>query len=431
MPSPCNSSFPYVYCFLEFSLRIGYLDILGGEFRSEDDFYYHLFRQAVVDNGHEFNYARVKSLESSMIVCDKVFALIRDSDSFFVTSSSSIMQSPLFHPEIRSRIRNGARIIMCASGTDYDAKLTAVNTFLSHYDMYVPNWSICNYSADKRLIIIDRREYPECFRDSSLFHGVDCVCIDAPGAIQYYGDAQPVLEATACQYVCNNQSASEWKSVPATLMGNETKKKEFIKDYMTCMAVQMCDYRGAFLFLNGDVLADPINTASGRRAGIASNEQFAKNLLGFLSVGHDARMTRCYGPKALVDECERHLRMLVWDKLGKENEEWFTEAFIPKDIYKKCNGRSRGNAGERGLPQAHLDLPHYPAIIRHNWSLFRDVWAERHGISDVEQALIWEAKLNQLRILESHETAKAFAAAITIEDINFLKETEHHLRMLR
>lgn len=126
----------------------------------------------------------------------------------------------------------------------------------------------------------------------------------------------------------------------------------------------------------------------------------------------------------LIQSIERQLQRDVVGALKQEFEgedRWWYDG-IPNPIRKKSDDKRNDEKGE-GEREDYFDLLDYKAIIKANWSLFKDSLA--FGGKGKDKGTSWIAHLNDMRRIVAHPSKRRH---VTPDQLQKLEEIEAWLR---
>ena len=327
--------------------------------------------------------------------------LIETADAFIIKDGVVLSE---FSKQLRSRIANGARIVVIPDRN----RLTETNAFLGEFGLAGTDYRILpKASAGAIALTIPRSA--DCYLDRELLEGVDIATFNSLRAVYFERDALPVLLA-------NQESWAVDTTTDFEVTWNRLK--------LSCIARWEGASGGAVVVLGDNVFWD-----NGRRwtdlslmPGIQQNAMLSANLLRYL--GRMAAVT--VSPAQHCERAEKNLATFVLTAVKLHfGEEWWADA-IPQNIREKCAVRQEQEVKRKFPREAFLDIVDLKAIIEKQWSLVFQPYFKQIGESQgKDKAVAWIDKFNELRRLVAHPLKAHLADySMSSQEIAFTQEVD-------
>jgi len=113
--------------------------------------------------------------------------------------------------------------------------------------------------------------------------------------------------------------------------------------------------------------------------------------------------------RGLIEWIETTLQDTIVETLKQEYDgddwQWWFEG-VPKNVRKKVDERINESDGKAGGREQNFDLIHYREIIKHNWSLFNEIFG--HGAGNKDKQTLWITEVSEMRNTVMHPSRREF-----------------------
>jgi hypothetical protein len=332
---------------------------------------------------------------------DRINRVIEDSLGYWITSPQ-LLQGDGIAAIIENRLAKGA-VAFSYLGMGKEGRcdlyeelgveatsIRAVRTGLDNRDSKLP----------AMLMTLHREDYPEAFRDTALFRGVESVLVQQANGIGCLGpNAQPAL------------------AIPASAIRLLDLESDFFVGHFPRPELPVVatagkhEWRGQLVAFNTTMFHDPYEGIMGDRfPGIegADNGLLAKNLLRLISGGRPAPSYDWERAFALICSFETALARVTARTLKMSSERnWFDE-FAPENVRTKCYERQRQENPDFPA-ESFLDLIDFKRIWKEHWEKFSPVVSllpNELGRKAMLGAIQW---VNDIRKPAMHATKRVLA----------------------
>jgi hypothetical protein len=321
---------------------------------------------------------------------------VRDAAGMFLPIETFLCDSALVDV-IREQIEHGKRLLVRLESDSTDK----TESFLEPYGISRTTVAVHDPESKvhPRVVKIDRRTSPQCFKPHELLDAVDSVVIQGPNAIRYRAAASPVL------------------TLPVERLQIVDRETDLFTDDWTtpeisCL-VEAVAGTGAILAYSGSFFNEPYVGPLGHSfPGITgeANARLAENVIKWLA---GSRNHRPLAEEAfcLTDRIERALVEYTVHQLKVSfNIDWWTKS-VPQTVRVKCVTRKE-EEGNQLPPTAYFDVLDIKDILEKNWVLF-GVALETVGWSGGKsKALSWVKDFNDIRKNVMHPTRRVFSPGL-------------------